>query len=192
MSGQCSLLVKTEACLKTRNQGMGLNCQSQVEVMKITAWPSMQAHTLMCTSQPKTGLRNCNTSHEAATLNMVRWSCKFAAVIVALSLWGTPLLDCMLRADSLTQQERECCQEMADQCGSSAMPSSHSCCKELPQPNASSIVLVKSKNPCPESVIPQVAGFTTLIFSPLQIALVATHDPPLLKSPPGGQTVLRI
>ena len=167
--------------------------------MKITAWPHIQAHTLTCTSRwlmsPNTqsvGSGNCGRSREATTINMVRWSCKVAAVVVALSLWGTPLLDCMLRADSLTELERECCQEMADQCGSSAMPSSHSCCKELPPSSTSSSALMKSKNSCPELAYAQLASVTAPIFSPLQTSFVATRGLPLLKSPPGEQTVLRI
>src|SRR5215813_1059059 len=123
---------------------------------------------------------------------MVRWTCKFAAVILALALWGSPLLDCMLRSDALTEQERECCQEMADQCGSSAMPSSHSCCKELPQSGSNSFLVGKSKNLCPEAVQPLVVVAIAPAL-PIEIVLAVKghlHTP--FKSPPGSQTVLRI
>ena len=40
---------------------------------------------------------------------------------------------CMVSGDALTESERECCEQMADNCGSSAMPDSHSCCKTTVQ-----------------------------------------------------------
>jgi hypothetical protein len=38
-----------------------------------------------------------------------------------------------LVSDTLTEAERECCRHMSDDCGSSAMPDSHSCCKTTVQ-----------------------------------------------------------
>lgn len=123
---------------------------------------------------------------------MLRWTGKFAALIVALSLWGTPLIDCMLRADALTEIERECCQEMADQCGSSAMPTSHSCCQEVPQSGSGSFLIVKIKSPAAD------AGQTFLNLDTLPATLPhavlspAPNLPLPLKSPPGISTILRI
>jgi hypothetical protein len=58
----------------------------------------------------------------------VKWTCKLAAIILVLCIWGSPLMACLV-SDTLTEAERECCQQMGDECGSSAMPDSHSCCK---------------------------------------------------------------
>ena len=45
-------------------------------------------------------------------------------------LWAvTPVVACLLPTRLLTPAERECCRKMAQQCGSSAMPASHSCCQ---------------------------------------------------------------
>jgi hypothetical protein len=129
---------------------------------------------------------------EGFKLDQVRRTCKFAAVTLALALWGSPLLDCMLRADALTEQERECCQEMADQCGPATMPSSHSCCKELPQSGSSSFLLGKSKNLCPEAAQPLVVIDMAPGLQP-ELALAIAHDLHApFASPPGRQTVLRI
>jgi len=98
----------------------------------------------------------------------------------------------MLRADALTEQERECCQEMADQCGPATMPSSHSCCKELPQSGSNSFLLGKSKSLCPEAAQPLVV---IAIAPALQAERVIPNSGDLhvpFKSPPGSQTVLRI
>jgi len=131
-------------------------------------------------------------SLEQFKLDQVRWTCKFAAATLALALWGSPLLDCMLRANALTEQERECCQEMADQCGPATMPSSHSCCKELPQSGSNPFLLGKSKSVCLEAaqplfVIAVAPALRTEMVLPVRDNLRAPF-----KSPPGGQTVLRI
>ena len=52
------------------------------------------------------------------------------AMLVVTVLWAvTPAIACMIPTRPMTQAERECCKKMAEKCGSSAMPSSHSCCK---------------------------------------------------------------
>jgi hypothetical protein len=50
---------------------------------------------------------------------------------------------CMLSAGSMSDDEQECCREMAGQCGQADMPSSHSCCKTL----AASVQLAVVKAP---------------------------------------------
>jgi hypothetical protein len=53
----------------------------------------------------------------------------FALLTVAV-LWAiTPAMACVLPGATMTPAERECCHQMAEQCGSSMMPASHSCCK---------------------------------------------------------------
>src|SRR5215467_9649174 len=53
----------------------------------------------------------------------------FALLTIAF-LWAiTPVMACVLPGATMTPAERECCHHMAEQCGSSTMPASHSCCK---------------------------------------------------------------
>ena len=59
---------------------------------------------------------------------MVKWTGKLAVLMLALSVWASPLVACMLPDAALTSEERECCRTMAGQCGEMDMPSSHSCC----------------------------------------------------------------
>src|SRR5215471_3974165 len=52
------------------------------------------------------------------------------AMLVVTVLWAvTPAIACMIPARPMTQAEHECCKKMAQNCGSSLMPSSHSCCQ---------------------------------------------------------------
>lgn len=51
-------------------------------------------------------------------------------MLVVTVLWAvTPAIACMIPMRPMTQAEHECCKKMAQQCRSSAMPSSHSCCQ---------------------------------------------------------------
>lgn len=52
-----------------------------------------------------------------------------AFAFLALYWTAAPLLACMMPERAMTVQERECCKHMAEMCGSSQMPQSHSCCK---------------------------------------------------------------
>lgn len=52
-----------------------------------------------------------------------------AFAFLALYWAAAPLLACLVPERAMTTQERECCRHMAEMCGSSHMPQSHSCCK---------------------------------------------------------------
>jgi hypothetical protein len=60
---------------------------------------------------------------------------KFAAILLLLTLVGTPAMACMLPSAALTPAEHECCRRMARQCGSMRMPASHSCCRTEVRPS---------------------------------------------------------
>src|SRR5947209_20461799 len=62
-----------------------------------------------------------------ATLSLVKSVGKFAVLLLALSIFASPLMACLQPDSTLTDEERECCRKMAGECGE--MPSSHSCCK---------------------------------------------------------------
>lgn len=59
----------------------------------------------------------------------MRRSAAMAFAFLALFWAAAPLLACMVPQRAMTVQERECCKHMAEMCGSSHMPQSHSCCK---------------------------------------------------------------
>lgn len=61
------------------------------------------------------------------------WRCIAITLVFLTVLWtAAPLLACTMRDFPMTMQERECCKHMAQMCGSTNMPQSHSCCnKEL-------------------------------------------------------------
>lgn len=60
---------------------------------------------------------------------MLKWTSKLAVLGLAISVWASPLMACMLPGGYLTVEERACCKHMADNCGQMTMPASHSCCK---------------------------------------------------------------
>jgi len=69
---------------------------------------------------------------DASTLMRVTRIRAFALLAIAL-LWAvTPAMACVLPGATMTPAERECCHHMAEQCGSSMMPASHSCGKGRP------------------------------------------------------------
>ena len=88
----------------------------------------------------------------------------FALLTIAL-LWAvTPAVACVLPGATMTPAERECCHHMAEQCGSTRMPASHSCCKAqgptntvLPQALTAGPI-----RPLTIAVIPPVASLATL------------------------------
>jgi hypothetical protein len=53
---------------------------------------------------------------------------------VCVLLLGAPVLACLAPDEPLSPAEKECCKEMADECGRADMPASHSCCKPVVRP----------------------------------------------------------
>jgi hypothetical protein len=112
---------------------------------------------------------------------------------VALLWAATPAVACFLPSPELTAAEKECCHQMGGECGNSAMPSSHSCCKAPAQH---------------DTVVTQAVGFSllrhgALALSPSTVSLVSfsaetplsrisfIHAPPPEPSP-GSSPILRI
>jgi len=116
-----------------------------------------------------------------------------AVLLLALSLFASPVVACMVPDALLTEAERDCCSTMADQCGGTAMSESHSCCK----------MTVREIDPyltnsrfAPDQVQPAAAVFDAAdsVPSPETFSSMTlwahTHSPPI--SPPESITVLRI
>ena len=124
---------------------------------------------------------------------MVKWIDKLAVLVMVMSVWASPLMACMVPDALLTLEERECCKQMADDCGQMDMPSSHSCCKLVAQ--QADPYLVNSRFPTIHSVVGLVLFVTTtensLSLSPARANTgLAGHSPPV--SPPETISILRI
>ncbi|MGB9202948.1 MAG: hypothetical protein WCB94_03125 [Terriglobales bacterium] len=117
----------------------------------------------------------------------------FALLTIAL-LWAiTPAMACVLPGATMTPAERECCHHMAQQCGSSMIPASHSCCKAQGPANT---VLPKAQAAGPlrrlaVAVVPPVASLGVLPAVTVGAHLAFLHALPPEPSP-GGNSVLRI
>lgn len=107
-------------------------------------------------------------------------------------LWAvTPVVACLLPTRPLTPAEHECCRKMAQQCGSSAMSSSHSCCQEHRRDTAVSPVPTYSPTrPFLAASVPQAAAIPINAASMLSPFLALEAPPP--QSPLGCTSILRI
>jgi len=58
------------------------------------------------------------------------------APVLALLVFGGPIMACLVPTAQLSAEEKQCCKEMAGDCGtSSTMPESHSCCDTVIRPH---------------------------------------------------------
>ena len=114
------------------------------------------------------------------------------AMLVITVLWAvTPAIACMIPLRPMTQAEHECCKKMAQQCGSSAMPSSHSCCQGHEREEAVSPVPTYSPTrPFDVAIIPQTA--ILLIASEPILPTSAALEAPPPEASPGCSSILRI
>ena len=107
-------------------------------------------------------------------------------------LWAaTPAIACLVPMHAMTQAERDCCLKMAQQCGSSTMPSSHSCCQV--QQHDTSVAPVSNYSPTrptevaivPQTVVLQFAGTSTFTNA-------TPFETPPSESSLGCSSILRI
>jgi len=117
---------------------------------------------------------------------------KLGAWFAIALLLSVPALACFDRTD-LTPSEQECCQQMADQCGSMDMPDSHSCCTPtVRHDNDAAVVRINFafalqivRASVAEQIVTPEASSTETAMSWLLIG-----SPP--ESPPRAPTILRI
>ena len=129
----------------------------------------------------------CGGKIHCATVLTLR---KIASVFVALIALGMPVIACALPGMEMNEDENACCRQMAEKCGMSQMPDSHSCCKGSPELKADS-VQVKHR-------------FAGTMTPGLQVAAARAFIPVLNRqamdvsglisseSPPGCSPILRI
>ncbi len=141
---------------------------------------------------PQQERRNCIKYRRPDTLSKVRSGCKLAALLLALSVFASPLMACLQPETTLTSEERDCCRKMAGDCGE--MPASHSCCKTTVRDTdpylSSSRVQISAPTQAAVAVLPisETIGLPNLI-SQFVISSDA-HPPP--ESPPVKTSILRI
>jgi hypothetical protein len=117
---------------------------------------------------------------------------KFAILLLTLSIFASPLMACLQPDSALTDEERECCRQMAGDC--EGMPSSHSCCKTTvrdgdPYLNSSRFSI--SGHPQDALAVLPIIKMIDLSESNSQfLACSDAHDPP--ESPPSKTSILRI
>lgn len=123
---------------------------------------------------------------------------KVGVPALALMLSAVPTMACLLPWATFTPSERECCKQMAGQCGRMGMPNSHSCCQELASPDDLSFVKAQSAQIGSDlgsiAVHSGPATIHPLLFLSNHFARVdwfdGLHGPP--ESPPFSTTILRI
>ena len=134
----------------------------------------------------------CGICPRKATLVTVKLVGKFAVLLMALSVFATPLMACLLPDATLTEEERECCRHMAGDCGN--MPASHSCCKTVVKDSDPYVSTARSLISAPTHIT--VASLPTAATMNLRrpISPIAPylhgHAPP--ESPPSTNSILRI
>jgi len=115
----------------------------------------------------------------------------FWVVTSLLALLGTPSLSCFVPRQLLNADESDCCRQMGDQCGSTKMPSSHSCCESPRQVSQPYISSVSHQGRSSASVVLAILPIVPALL-PLAVngspTIAEFHSPPL--SPPETNSVL--
>jgi hypothetical protein len=121
---------------------------------------------------------------------------KVGVTLLSLLLFAVPIMACTLPAMAMTMAERECCKHMAQECGKTGMPQSHSCCQTATVPDHlpaikispdvnlehPALVLLYALPPSP--TVAMIAGFSSSLWA------ADIHSPPV--SPPVAICILRI
>jgi hypothetical protein len=120
---------------------------------------------------------------------------KLIYLVMAAMVLTAPLLACTIPGLAMSEEEKECCRHMADQCGNFQMQmqmnDSHTCCTKTPAVAAGTLQpVVKFSPSVPDfaalhSPVPMQPGLTVF-----PVATAQRLD--CSKSPPGQISVLRI
>jgi hypothetical protein len=135
---------------------------------------------------------NCIRSRSPIHYPKVRSLCKLATLLLALSVFASPLMACLQPETTLTSEERECCRKMAGDCGE--MPASHPCCKTTVRDTdpylSNSRVQISAHAQATPAILPvsEIIGLRDLVSE--FVTSSDAHLPP--ESPPVETSVLRI
>lgn len=113
-------------------------------------------------------------------------------MLVITVLWAaTPAIACLVPMRAMTQAEHDCCLKMAQECGSSMMPSSHSCCQgHQHDPVVSPVTTYSPTRPSDVAIVPQIS-IQLIASQSVSIHVQALEAPPP-ESSPGCSSILRI
>ena len=113
---------------------------------------------------------------------------QLGAIAIILVMFGQPLLACVTPGHTMTAAEHACCVKMASMCNSSAMPMSHSCCKQSVSPQTIAFAKLRTGElAAPAILVPEFV----VPLPTVQVGdLLLSDSPP--GSPPKLSTVLRI
>lgn len=132
--------------------------------------------------------RDLHAKSTATRLQVMRRT--YAIVVTFLVMLGatSPALACLLPGRPMTVAEHVCCKKMAEMCGSSRMPGSHSCCQKESQSGNTSILIAHHQSaPAVRVIMVLSTASSSREFELLEAIL----DRPPSDSPPNS-SVLRI
>jgi hypothetical protein len=112
---------------------------------------------------------------------------KAAAAAMLLVLLGVPVMACLAPDAQLTDAEKACCREMANQCGDMGKAGDHSCCQTSVQHHDAAVVKDAFHTSFPNASaqvaslppLPMALGSISSTFVPEQLR----HPPPAFASP---------
>ena len=116
---------------------------------------------------------------------------KLVYLLMAVVVFSAPLAACTLPGFAMSEEEKECCHHMADQCGSSGMDESHSCCVKAPLLSAGTLQPTIKFSPLPAATLSDFRSSAELPQVEDFIAPGASVQNDA-KSPAGQLSVLRI
>lgn len=117
---------------------------------------------------------------------------KTVYLLMAIMLLSAPVLACTMPGLAISDEERDCCRHMSDECGSAQMGESHSCCTRAPALGAGTLQPTVKYS----TVSPDAADH--VLPAPVELRTAAVHASAgyvvncCSKSPPGHTSVLRI
>jgi hypothetical protein len=115
---------------------------------------------------------------------------KAVYLLMALTVLSVPLMACTLPGLAMSEEERECCRHMADQCGGASMES-HPCCTKTPTVAAGTLQSTAKYSPALPDCATQAALDPVFAFA-TGVATLAVAYLEHCESPPGQISVLRI
>jgi hypothetical protein len=115
---------------------------------------------------------------------------KLVCLGMALFVLSVPVLACVMPGQEMSEEEQTCCLHMADECGSSQMGESHSCCNKLPQASASVLQVTNKYAPVALDAVQIALDLQPNVTTMVAAVLPRVNAPP--ESPPGQPSVLRI
>lgn len=106
---------------------------------------------------------------------------------MAVLVMSVPIFACALPGQQMSEEEQNCCLHMADECGSTQMGESHSCCNKLPQVGASVLQVTSKYAPVTLDYAVQVtpdlpANAAKIVAAVLPLVITPPQSPPMQPS----------